>query len=95
MMIMGAAMVKPDITGLEKRLKAKPSFNTPISTCIIPVRMAIITARRAFSVILSPAKSPNPAARISISIATGPMDKWLEVPNKGYTNRGTKPAYNP
>eukprot|EP00966_Prymnesium_polylepis_P193603 4487514-Prymnesium_polylepis.1 len=110
MMVMAAAVVKPDTTACARNSTTNPRPVRPAASCIEPANNAASIAQEAYSSgQLSCASSPSMRAHCSSSlkasrrpvlvssetIATGPTDSCGEPPMNAYTSGGTHAVYSP
>jgi hypothetical protein len=94
-MMMAAALVKPTITGCERKFTTTPSLNTPSASWMTPTSSA--------SRIASAMKASEPGAASGVSAeavsseatATGPVPSWFDEPHIAATMTGRKAAYRP
>jgi hypothetical protein len=94
-MIIAAALVKPTMTGCERKFTTTPSLKAPRVSCITPTSSA--------SMIASAMKVSEPGAASGVSAdavssettATGPVPSWFEEPHSAATITGRKAAYKP
>jgi hypothetical protein len=94
-MITEAADVKPDKTGLERKLTTKPNRSKPSTRYITPTINANMMATGAFaSGVMRLYDSVTPRI-MSDTIASGPKLSWRLVPKKQYRMVPMKPEYRP
>ena len=74
------AVMKPAITGCDRKLARKPSFSTPSSVRNSPERNASVIAASAISPGVERPSCPMAVAVISETTATGPTASAREVP---------------
>ena len=94
-MISAAALVKPTMTGCDRKLTITPSLSRPSVSCTRPT----VSASR----MASPIKFSDPGcasvesdeAVSSDTTATGPVPSCLELPHKAAMATGRKAAYSP
>ena len=91
-MMIAAALVKPTMTGCERKFTTTPSLNTPSASWKMPTISA--------SMIASATKASEPGAASGASedavskeaTATGPVPSWREEPHSAATITGRKAA---
>jgi hypothetical protein len=81
-MMMPDAVIKPEITGCDKRLARKPSRSTPINSNISPDRSASTSAAAMNSALPGAAMLLAAVSVISEMTATGPTASARLVPNR-------------
>ena len=80
-MIMPLAVMKPEITGCDRKLAMKPNRNTPIISRKAPDRKASVIAASMYWGVPVAAILPTAAVVISDTTATGPTASTRLVPN--------------
>ena len=81
-------MVKPLITGREKKLARKPMRSRPHASSTTPVSSASCAASTMYRPEPGAASGPRAAAVISAMIAIGPTDCVMLEPNSAYSSGG-------
>jgi len=87
--------VKPLITGREKKLARKPMRSRPHSSKTAPATKASCAASTPARAEPGGASGAMAAAVISETMAMGPIDWVMLVPNSAYTMGGRMLAYSP
>ena len=82
------AVIKPAITGWDRKLARNPSLKRPITVRIKPEMKASVIAAIAYSAVPSSAMLPTAAAVISEITATGPTASARLVPKIAYATSG-------
>ena len=95
-MISAAAEVKPIITCSFKTISINlPAFAKERATWKMPTLRASITANEMY-IVWSPSVNDDTATAVNrLTIATGPVARYLEEPKNAATATGIKDAYNP
>ena len=93
--MMAAALVKPTMTGCERKLTIAPRRNTPNVSCIAPTMNASATASMMYCSAPGAANCTRVEPVRIETMATGPVASWLEEPHKAPTSTGRKAAYRP
>jgi len=94
-MISAAALVKPTMTGCERKFTTTPSLKTPSDSCTRPTSSASMTASAMNCSDPGAAKTERDDAVSRETTATGPVPSWLEEPHRAATITGRKAAYRP
>ncbi len=94
-MIIAAALVKPTITGWERKFTMTPSLNTPSTSCTMPTIKASMMARATKCSEPGAASGASDEAVNSEATATGPVPSWFDEPHNAPTITGRKAAYRP
>ena len=81
-------MLKPLITGRDKKLAMKPRRSTPHSSSTMPLIKASCAASTTYRVEPGSASGARAAAVISETMAIGPTDCVMLLPNKAYSTGG-------
>ena len=89
------AVMKPEITGCDKKFAINPRFNKPMVMRIKPDIIAKVIANETYSGLPGIANWLQEAEVIKAITATGPTAKVLEVPNIAYRIKGIIEAYKP
>jgi len=94
-MISAAALVKPTITGWDRKFTTTPSLKTPRVSCTSPTSSASITASTTYCSVPGVANGASEDAVSSDTTATGPVPNWLDEPHSAATITGRNAAYRP
>ena len=74
------AVMKPEITGCDRKLATIPSLSRPMASSITPERTARVTPASSLTSSVTSPSDPMAAAVISDTMATGPTASVAEVP---------------
>ena len=94
-MMMAAALVKPTMTGCDRKLTTTPSLKTPRESWITPTSRVSMMASAMKSSLPGAASVAIEDAVSSDTTATGPVANWFEDPHMEATATGRKAAYSP
>ncbi len=91
-MMIPDAVMKPAMTGCDRKLATNPSLNRPIASKITPERAASDRAATAYPIVPCSTMLDNAAAVISDTTATGPTASARLVPKMAYRMIGAMEA---
>jgi hypothetical protein len=91
-MMIAAALVKPTITGWERKFTTTPSLNTPSTSWKIPTSKASMMARATKACEPGAASGASDEAVSSEATATGPVPSCFDEPHSAATATGRKAA---
>jgi hypothetical protein len=91
-MIMAAALVKPTMTGWDRKFTMTPSLNTPSTSWTRPTSRASMMARAMKASEPEAASGVSAEAVSSETTATGPVPSWFDEPHSAATTTGRKAA---
>ena len=91
-MIRAAALVKPEMTGTESSSTSMPSRSSPRASRRTPTIRASRIEQETKASVPAAATDPTAAALIREAMATGPVAKWREEPQKAAITGGRKAA---
>ena len=90
--MMAAALVKPTITGCERKLTTTPSRKAPSINCTTPTISDSMIARAMNCSEPTAANDARLDAVSSETTATGPVASWFDDPSREATTTGRKAA---
>jgi hypothetical protein len=94
-MMMAAALVKPTMTGWERKFTTTPSLNTPRESWMMPTISAIRIASAMNWLEPEAASGARADAVSSETTATGPVASCADEPHRAAMMPGRKAAYRP
>jgi len=91
-MIIAAALVKPTMTGCDRKFTTTPSLKTPSASWKRPTSSASRIASATNCSEPTAASGASDEAVSSEATATGPVPSWFDEPHSAATATGRKPA---